>query len=891
MFLRQIEEISWASTNDESGEYFRSKPDWLDDGVRRVILLGQQAGQPDVEETWLIFSGDATTDAGVPVGQVEIAFRLESAGASSWRVRPTLNAHLVAFFPTVLTTHLGFVVQGPYRTTPSRDNVPRTDPWNQQLVKETSTLLVRSLRWLRDRSLLDIAALRCLPIDRSKFPDGSMFGPLYGAVAHALKSEALLPRYDGGYSAASNSRLARTQDLRDLFSPQQLASVLAVPGECDWLSADITAVRTPDLRQYLMGELGIDELEPDDILPKLSKNFLESQTDEWVRSLYEFLNRQPSLRRRAEGLPLVRLSNGSHTTSHSIEGPNAFLPGDHQTGFPTVRAAVCSTEESRAFLGSLGLTEPDPVDDVVRNILPGYTGDNSLERYNADLGRILAAYNSDSQAQRGKLLAALRRADFVRAVDTETGAVHWAKSGEVYIATERLKDLFRGVSGVLIVDDTESALQGEDVRSLLEACGASRYLRPLRAEPNWDKRRRLQEKAGSYGTRSVETIDDFTLLGVEALLDQLPSLSAEERSRRAKVLWQALVDVEQRQRNVFVGMYRGFYYGLARTCEFDTRIVELLNMVDWVPSADGQMVRPEFISFETLDWEANPFLQSVIRFKPAIIESLAREAGIEPGVLDLLKKLGVTSEAELRARLRLDDEASPSGNTERSGNHDSQPESPVSGDESDPSAPTRGASDSKRPHYGGPPEGQQKPERDTDRGSTGGTSVTNTDSDGNPSSDASERTFVSYVGVNAEDQQDDPDGLTYDARMALESKAIDLIIAREPRLRRTPAFNPGYDLFEIGERGEPVRWIEVKAMTGSLRNRPVGLSRAQFDFARQKGQEFWLYVVEGAGDPDAARVIRISDPIGKARTFTFDRGWVEVAEDSGSSVDDVNSDD
>jgi hypothetical protein len=73
-----------------------------------------------------------------------------------------------------------------------------------------------------------------------------------------------------------------------------------------------------------------------------------------------------------------------------------------------------------------------------------------------------------------------------------------------------------------------------------------------------------------------------------------------------------------------------------------------------------------------------------------------------------------------------------------------------------------------------------------------------------------------------------------------------------------------------------VRWCEVKAMTGSLHNRPVGLSHTQFKHAQKHGESFWLYVVEHAGtDP---RIVRIQDPAGKARTFTFDHGWIDVAE-------------
>src|SRR3546814_7753200 len=61
----------------------------------------------------------------------------------------------VVFFPTVVPTNLGFLVQGPYRTTPSRDNIPRGEQWNQHLVKETSSLLVEAMRWMRDNELLE----------------------------------------------------------------------------------------------------------------------------------------------------------------------------------------------------------------------------------------------------------------------------------------------------------------------------------------------------------------------------------------------------------------------------------------------------------------------------------------------------------------------------------------------------------------------------------------------------------------------------------------------------------------------------------------------------------------------------------------------------------------
>ncbi|HHE8275467.1 TPA: DUF3883 domain-containing protein [Pseudomonas aeruginosa] len=59
-------------------------------------------------------------------------------------------------------------------------------------------------------------------------------------------------------------------------------------------------------------------------------------------------------------------------------------------------------------------------------------------------------------------------------------------------------------------------------------------------------------------------------------------------------------------------------------------------------------------------------------------------------------------------------------------------------------------------------------------------------------------------------------------------------------LRRTPDSNSGFDLYETDSSGKSIRWVEVKSMTGSLEDRPIGLSRTQFDCAREKGNAYWL---------------------------------------------------
>lgn len=126
LFLRQIEEITWQVESGLSGFYLRDKPEQIDDWVRRVTLLGQEAGGPEVEELWLVFSRQVMDDESGPRGYVEIAFLLETdQQMASWSIKPIRNSPLVVYFPTVLETNLGALLQGPYINPESGQYPPR----------------------------------------------------------------------------------------------------------------------------------------------------------------------------------------------------------------------------------------------------------------------------------------------------------------------------------------------------------------------------------------------------------------------------------------------------------------------------------------------------------------------------------------------------------------------------------------------------------------------------------------------------------------------------------------------------------------------------------------------------------------------------------------------
>lgn len=895
LFLREIEEIAWSVQGGQSGVYLREIKE-VDTNVRRVALIGQECDRADIDESWIVFSRAVTAEGDHDAGFVEIAFTLTAESEHGHeKIGRVGTSPLVVFFPTVVETHLGFRLQGPYRTTPSRDNVPRHEAWNQHLVEETAELLRYALCWLRDASLLDTTALSCLPLDESKFGDDTMLSPLFAATAELLRNEPLLPRCDQGYAAAVHARLARTQEMRELFTPGQLASLFGVEGHLYWLSGDITQDKMPELRRYLINELDVAEVIPQAIVQRIDERFLAGQADAWIQNLYEFLNGQTALRRFLADVPLIRLADGSHVVAHDADHPQAFLPGDVDSDFPTVRAAVCETKEAREFLASLGLTEPDPVDDVVRNILPRYADDEvnvDDAAYEDDIRRMLAAFATDSKGQREKLIEALRDVDFVMCVDLGDGEKYLIRPGEVYLATDRFKRLFDGVQGVFLVDDDYDCLRGEDVRELLEACGAARSLQPTQADRPLSKEKLLEIRRRSGLERATweGAINDPTLRGLDGVLARIADLDRDERENRAALLWEALSDVEARRGSgVFSGKYSWSYSHESKTAAFDAAFVRALNEEPWVPNEEGELVRPDLMSFDALGWSTNPTLESKIRFKPPVVDVLAREAGIEPGVLDLLRKLGVKSEAELRDRLQLNDEAD-------SDEVDARDDGISSGDDSDVAEPdpddssddSRGKEEGDGVKSTGSPGTGGGGSGESSRGGAGTGRDRRSGHDGAQRKDSLK--FVSYVGThpNGGDDEQEFDGLTHEERMALEERAIQFILSRNADLHRTSANNPGFDLYEEDTEGQPSRWVEVKAMTGSMRDRPIGLSRRQFKCAQERGDAYWLYVVEHAGTPDA-RLVRVNDPAGKAGTFTFDHGWIAVAEVESQEGADKNA--
>ena len=265
-------------------------------------------------------------------------------------------------------------------------------------------------------------------------------------------------------------------------------------------------------------------------------------------------------------------------------------------------------------------------------------------------------------------------------------------------------------------------------------------------------------------------------------------------------------------------------------------------------------------------WEEDAILTRMIKFKPPVIATLARETGIETEALDLMQKHGLTAD-DLKELISQREESVDAFQSSSQDSHQgpSQSDNEANRTKSvpnDDSGSTRSGNDIVTNKNGSA----------TGSEDSGGSK---TGPSGSTPSGGGHQTFRSYIAVHM-DEQADPDGLEHSERLALEKKSRQFILKLEPEWKEASQDNPGFDLYQEDSSGNQVRFCEVKAMSATMENRPATMTRTQFEKAQEEREAFWLYVLENA-DSDSPHLVKIQDPAGKGQTFTFDKGWLAVA--------------
>lgn len=658
LFLRRIDEIQWSvGPDEEEGQYLKETEKIGTIGTaHRITVIGQNNGEE--EENWILFERPVTVPDKSDQVPVEIGYRIETNNKDEKkRILRIDRSPLVVYFPTEKLTRMGFLIQGPYRTTPARDNIHSDDNWNELLIEKTAELVVESLQQLKEMGLLSVSTLEALPI---KFSDSNYinsnghyygeFHPVYTKVSEVLLKEDLLLANDGTFVSARNAKLARGAALMKILNQGQLGALFQSNDEIKWLSDEITLDRTPDLRSYLMQELDVEEVDPEVFARNLSEQFLVSQDDEWFIRFYEFLSEHKTLWRppRWENddgsilrtKPILRLQDGSHVNPFRNDGsPNAYLAfgPDTETLLPIVKVELSQKKGPHAFLKELGIPELDIVAEVIEKVLPKYAEDPVMvgpEKNKRDLKKIWRAYSTDSQENKERLRQQLRRTSFILAEYPSSGKTGYRKPDEAYFATDDLRTYSCDDDSIAFV----SSEYPDSVTPLLKELGVSDGIRiTCKSKPGSMGHVTLSYKGGYR--RGLKGFDpDISVDGLEIALKN-PS------TERSEIIWNKIAAPYSHciRGEILRSSRQDFSPDARRTNEKKTIVSnfgELLRTTAWLPDSKGIMHKPRDIALDDLPESFVPDekLADQLGMKKDVVAKLAEEVGVEIEDIELIRQ-------------------------------------------------------------------------------------------------------------------------------------------------------------------------------------------------------------------------------------------------------------
>ena len=674
LFLQNLESVEYCIDGESSGLYCRKTvEEYPGDFAREVGIVGRVDEDYEAKENWLVFKRDisALVPQNVANLSVEIAFLLSGAPSDQ---RPEFqritDSSLVVYFPTEKETRLGFLIQGPYGTTPARDNIPLHKDFNQTLVSETGALLVDALCWLRDQDWLTVALLETMPLaykererywdryyssyrdyDRTeRFYDSTFLEPVFEAFTQAVLTEALIPSSGGNYVSAQDAKIPGSVALRDLLDSSTSCEGLGFDGDSRWISEDITERRTPNLWRFLLTILEVDQIDDEKFARRINNGFLTKQTDDWMRKFYEYLPSGHTIQTILRDKSIIRLRDGSHVTPFDDFGAlQAYLPTAHESRFPTVKPDVCSSSKARRSLENLGLMEPDIVDEVLTEILPKYYGDPEIhdDELHHDLKVIKQAMNVDSTQRRRRLEDVLKDSAFLRATNT-AGASGFCKPGDLYFRSPELAMYFEENSSAWFLSP-----EYEQYTDVLLGLGVSEGIRISRRNPNRHGHVTLENWHG-WHVRGLRGFDPrWSVDGLEFALND-PSV------RRSEFIWNRILiphnhlitgEIESCTRQTFVG---------STTETAVSNIGKLVREKAWLPNVFGGFVPPSELSLDDLpeDFHRDTELANELGMRTSfgeVIKDLLNNDDIPESDIDLfemLKDSTVEEREHMRNELR-----------------------------------------------------------------------------------------------------------------------------------------------------------------------------------------------------------------------------------------------
>jgi uncharacterized protein DUF3883 len=645
LFLKNIEEIKWQ-TPKKSGHYYKESNIFQNiENVQRVSIISKTAEDENFEEFLVIRKPIKIESHKL---NVELAYSILTDESGKDVIVKEKNSKLIVFFPTEKVTYLNFLIQGPYKTTPNRENIPLDDEQNQHLIKETATLVADSISIIKELGLLKVSFLEVLPIDQNH-TDEIVYSTIYENVKKKLASEeAFVPTSKNNFTNSKNALLARGKELTELLNENDIHILFSKE---DWLDTNITSGKTRQLRDYLINELDVKEVDFEDFALNICEEFIERKTDNWLIDFYSRLLDQRALwakrgyySRNAGVLrnkPIIRLSGNTHSGNTHIvpcdrnNKIQVYLPSGTKSKYKTIKEVLTQNEESLKFLIELGLTKPDIFTEIKEFVIPKYiksVPDVSIEEYIEDFEKLLVAFQKEDSEKKKELISDLKDLYIIHSVKYLTGESQFRKPDEVYLKSEDLVEYFKGYDCVFFVSDElyQGFTDNKDVLiDFLLNIGCENKPKRFQIKPDlsYEDKKKLRDNSGF--TREIHTID----YNYEGLEKYLPEITKEKSYALWNFLIKSLASKSRWEKyDFFKGEYSWFYYS-QHYKKFESKFLKTLKNTPWIFDKNDNIVLPKEISLSALpdcyakDDENVEILINVLGFQIDEIKRIEKKYG------------------------------------------------------------------------------------------------------------------------------------------------------------------------------------------------------------------------------------------------------------------------
>lgn len=380
-------------------------------------------------------------------------------------------------------------------------------------------------------------------------------------------------------------------------------------GELDFLSYDVA----PDFKKFLYSEIKIKEFDIDDLIDNIDTNFMESQSEEWIESLYEYVNYSKTIKYCS----FVKTSNGDYQPLFNRNGDeNLFVPISSSNNLSSISDIKFIDKDvylkHKGFFDRQGIKEPDKI-DYLRIVLDRYKEYYKLtdEDIISDMSfvlEIISQYKGTDQEE--EIYSLLKqRLRFETLLNNESGM---DMGYNIYIPSKELLDFTEGNNTHVEILDIDFYAKGDinkdKITSLAKRLGA-------RSKAKLDK-----VYYASYKPNEEDDDYNFVYYGEEdrtlylksqddkphdfyefCRLDDYDIVNFENMNFDKKFsvfIWESLLHYNINHVSESTLFYRVWHGSKWYEYTFESSLLKKLKETKWIVQNDSTLVRPTDILIE-----------------------------------------------------------------------------------------------------------------------------------------------------------------------------------------------------------------------------------------------------------------------------------------------------